>query len=98
MLTLRYNEPVFILMLRGRVGCLRPKSLQLRVSRQLNNVPAQNYHKYDKEQKPRAPNRFDVKTHTARYRPTVVIQATSQQKTPEETQPDTLQNLRNTHA
>jgi len=23
MLTLRYNEPVFILMLRGRVGCLR---------------------------------------------------------------------------
>jgi len=22
MLTLRYNEPVFILMLRGRVGCL----------------------------------------------------------------------------
>ena len=26
MLTLRYNEPVFILMLRGRVGCLRLRS------------------------------------------------------------------------
>ena len=25
MLTLRYNEPVFILMLRGRVGCLRQR-------------------------------------------------------------------------
>jgi len=27
MLTLRYNEPVFILMLRGRVGCLRQPTL-----------------------------------------------------------------------
>ena len=25
MLTLRYNEPVFILMLGGRVGCLSPR-------------------------------------------------------------------------
>ena len=29
MLTLRYNEPVFILMLRGRVGCLRQPTLPL---------------------------------------------------------------------
>ena len=27
MLTLRYNEPMFILMLRGRVGCLRQHEL-----------------------------------------------------------------------
>ena len=31
MLTLRYNEPVFILTLRGRVGCLRQPTLPLRV-------------------------------------------------------------------
>ena len=29
MLTLRYNEPMFILMLRGRVGCLRQPTLPL---------------------------------------------------------------------
>jgi len=29
MLTLRYNEPVFILMLRGRVGCLRQFHINL---------------------------------------------------------------------
>ena len=29
MLTLRYNEPVFILMLRGRVGCLRQPTLPI---------------------------------------------------------------------
>ena len=29
MLTLRYNEPVFILMLRGRVGCLRQPPLPM---------------------------------------------------------------------
>ena len=28
MLTLRYNEPVFILMLRGRVGCLRQPTVR----------------------------------------------------------------------
>jgi len=32
MLTLRYNEPVFILMLRGRVGCLRQPTLPLSIS------------------------------------------------------------------
>ena len=31
MLTLRYNEPVFILMLRGRVGCLRQPTLPLSI-------------------------------------------------------------------
>jgi len=31
MLTLRYNEPVFILMLRGRVGCLRQPTLLLSI-------------------------------------------------------------------
>ena len=39
-----------------------------------------NCHRYDKEQKPRAPNRSDVKTHIARHRPTVFIQATSHHK------------------
>ena len=31
MLTLRYNEPVFILTLRGRVGCLRQPTLPLSI-------------------------------------------------------------------
>ena len=31
MLTLQYNEPVFILMLRGRVGCLRQPTLPLSI-------------------------------------------------------------------
>ena len=32
MLTLRHNEPVFILMLRGRVGCQRQPTLPLSIS------------------------------------------------------------------
>ena len=34
----------------------------------------------DKKHKPRASHRSDVKNHTARNRPTVVLQATSQQE------------------
>ena len=36
MLTLRYNEPVFILMLRGRVGCLHELLNRLRSTMAVN--------------------------------------------------------------
>ena len=38
MLTLRYNEPVFILMLRGRGGCLRQPTLPLSISSESVNT------------------------------------------------------------
>ena len=47
MLTLRYNEPVFILMLRGRVGCLRqptlPLSIRINRGSLYRNVSILNY-------------------------------------------------------
>ena len=52
MLTLRYNEPVFILMLRGRVGCLRqptlPLSIRINTGSLYRNVSILNY-KRDKD-------------------------------------------------
>ena len=38
MLTLRYNEPVFILMLRGRVGCLRQPTLPLSIRINVSSI------------------------------------------------------------
>ena len=52
MLKLRYNEPVFILMLRGRVGCLRqptlPLSIRINTGSLYRNVSILNY-KTDKD-------------------------------------------------
>ena len=41
MLTLRYNEPVFILMLRGRVGCLRHVNIESKLRTELFSVITQ---------------------------------------------------------
>ena len=47
MLTLQYNEPAFILKLRGRVGCLRqptlPLSIRINTGSLYRNVSILNY-------------------------------------------------------
>ena len=45
MLTLRYNEPVFILMLRGRVGCLRQWHDKADACLHSKSVPSEIYEK-----------------------------------------------------